>query len=146
MYLNLLLLIVLLLGCSSNSEPLANNVKLKDCEIEEVLIKPVDFSVQTFIRVECDSFETYFDKKDVSARITDNATIKEFAGEISKLEKDSTGYHLDTRAKVIIVYNRGANDTLCIRKFSMLLNGKEVKYSNELKSLVLERVGHSTTK
>lgn len=133
------LLTALFLSCS-NKEPSAGATKMGEREVKEILVKQVSFSVLTFTNVECDNFESYFDKQYTSSRITDDKAIKEFTDEISSLELDTTNSKVDTRAKIIIRYNNGTADTLCVGKFAMLFRGEKVKYNDNLKSLILNEL------
>lgn len=133
---NLIWLVAALFFSCSNKEPSAGATKMDEREVKEILVKQVSFSILTFTNVECDNFESYFDKQYTSSRITNDKAIKEFTDEISNLELDTTNLKVDTRAKVIILYNNGTTDTLCVGKFAMLFRGETVKHNDNLQSLI----------
>jgi hypothetical protein len=105
-------------------------------DIEKIQIEAVDFSILTFITVECTNFEKHFpDYRTLN--IEDKQTINKFLGQIENLEQVSSDYSLsvDTRAKMEIYTETGIS-TVCIGNLTLYLNGIYYKTPEKLIELI----------
>lgn len=91
-------------------------------KIIKIQIKSVDFSVMTFLSVECDRFEEYFKKHKVYS-ITDTVMINEFMSHIDKLEPIDSTYSrsVDTRAKIEL-FSDSDTSIICVGNLSLYMN------------------------
>lgn len=104
--------------------------------IKKIQIKAVDFSILTFITVECSNFEMYFpDYRTLN--IEDKQIINKFLGQMKNLEQVSSDYSLsvDTRA-VMEIFTETGISTVCIGNLTLYLNGIYYKTPEKLIELI----------
>lgn len=91
-------------------------------KIKKIRIKSVDFSIISFVSVECNKFEEYFKKHKVSS-ITDTITINKFLNQITKLELIDSTYskYVDTRVKIEL-FSDSDTSIICVGNLSLYMN------------------------
>ncbi len=101
-------------------------------KIDKVQIKSVDFSIMTFLSVECDKFEEYFKEYRIIS-ITDTAVINELLNQIDKFEPIDSTYskEIDTRAKIELFFKNHTN-TICVGNLTLHMNNNIYKTPQEL--------------
>jgi hypothetical protein len=93
-----------------------------------VVVKYVNFTLETFARVDCDSFEV--DLKYKTLTFTDSLSLSTFARFVHTFQIDTQGVcSVDSRAKIIVCQKTGQTDTICVSDGSICLNGKPVAYN-----------------
>lgn len=115
-------------------------VQNNECKptIDKVIIKKVDLDTDTFVRVDCDNFETSFKESIMTIEVTEKSKLKEFKKIIDLLKPNDSSAKVDTRIKVLIFQSNGSVDTLCVDRFNLLLNGVLMKESVTLRQFLLE--------
>lgn len=90
-------------------------------KIKKVQIKSVDFSIMTFLTVECDKFEEYFKEYRIYS-FTDTVAINEFLSQIDKLEPIDSTYSksVDTRAKIELFSDKDTS-TICVGNLTVYM-------------------------
>jgi hypothetical protein len=101
-------------------------------KIDKVQIKSVDFSIMTFLSVECDKFEEYFKEYRIIS-ITDTAVINDLLNQIDELEPIDSTYskEIDTRAKIELFFKNDTN-TICVGNLTLHMNNNIYKTPQEL--------------
>lgn len=105
-------------------------------KIEKIQIKVVDFSIMTFLSVECDKYEKYF--KDIKIiTITDTVVINDLLAQIVEFELIDSSYSksVDTRAKIELFSKKDTN-IICVGNLTLYMNNKIYKTPNELIELI----------
>ena len=95
--------------------------------IDKVQIKSIDFSIMTFLAVECDKFEKYFKEYRIMS-ITDTAVIDELVNQIGEFEPIDTTYStkIDTRAKIEL-FSKSDTITICVGNLTLHMNNNIYK-------------------
>ncbi len=101
-------------------------------KIEKVQIKSVDFSIMTFLSVECDNFEEYF-KEYRQISITDTMVINELLNQMVELEPIDSTYSksVDTRAKIEL-FSKNDTNTICVGNLTLCMNNYIYKTPKKL--------------
>lgn len=125
-------LIILAFMYSHNTYSATENMN----KIKKIQIKSVDFSIITFLSVECNKFEEYFKEYKVSS-ITDTLAINKFLNQFAKLELIDTTYSktVDTRAKIELFSNSDTS-IICIGNLSLYMNDNIYKTPQGLIDLI----------
>lgn len=122
----LLLLLICLTGYSLGA--LFNRIK-------KIKLEYVPFDLETDGRVDCNSFESSFDKfKTIS--ISDKQLLDRFAHFLSVAQINKKGYHADVRTKIYIYYDDGTVETACMSGSVLEMNKKSVMVSNNFLSFI----------
>ena len=112
------------------------NTTSKMAKVKSVHIRSVDFSLMTFIAVNCDNFEEYF-KNCKETTLTDSKKIERFWMQFSTLEPTDSTYNknIDTRAKIELITEA---DTIhiCIGNLSLSLDNVQYKTPDSLIYLI----------
>lgn len=122
-----IIFVCLFLSCS-------NTVQIKN-KIVKLEVKKVYSDIDSDYAVKCNEFETYF-KDEIRQRVILQKDTLNKMGELLLSIKNDTSktlinYNEETRAKIIIFYERQPNDTLCISFVpqKMLFNGAKIKFN-----------------
>ena len=112
--LSLILIISIFAFCQN-----VQNDNKKVNRVKEVKIKLIDFSLMTFISVDCDKYEEYFKNYKVIS-ITDSIEIQQFLQQMIKLEPIDSTYSksVDTRAKIELITDLDTN-IICVGSLSL---------------------------
>lgn len=106
-------------------------------EIKKIIIRYVDFNIETFVAVGCDSFEGRFEDEIKTIVIKDKKRLDKFEKYINELSKDDNEKLLpDVRLKMEIFENNGKIDTLCMDNVRISLNKVSMKDSKKFKSMI----------
>ncbi|MGI4866836.1 MAG: hypothetical protein ACRYFZ_23155 [Janthinobacterium lividum] len=106
-----------------------------------MVVKAVDFDIETYAGVSCDAFDKQFPEA-TTTLIVDHATLAALSHRVVLFKKGDRDYQMDTRAKAIIYYTNGTTATICIDRFSMHFNGKRINYNKEIGRLLLLKRGY----
>jgi hypothetical protein len=125
------LLIVLIFSTFIYCQSTKNETENMD-KIEKVQIKSVDFSIMTFLSVECDKFEEYFKEYKIIS-LTDTAVINELLNKIDEVEPIDSTYSkkIDTRAKIDL-FSKNDTNTICVGNLTLHMNNSVYKTPQEL--------------
>jgi hypothetical protein len=83
-------------------------------QINKILIKYVDYDLETVYKINCDDFEKQFGSSIHSHVVTNSSDLNKFCEFERKLKLNSKKYDPDVRAKIIIYKDDGTKDTLCL--------------------------------
>jgi hypothetical protein len=92
--------------------------------IKQLEITKVDFETSSIVKVSCDDLKKYFGSDAESITIINPKTLQDFTQIFNGLKPDNENYIPDIRAKIIIHYDSGVTDTLCMSDIGILVNGK----------------------
>ncbi len=129
-----IILIFLAFICCQSTKNEADNLN----EIEKVQIKSVDFSIMTFLSVECDKFEEYFNEYRIFL-ITDTAAINELLNQIDEFEPIDSTYNkeIDTRAKINL-FSKNDTTTICVGNLTLQVNNNIYKTPQGLVDFIVK--------
>ena len=88
----LLMLAFLIMSCCGH----------KEVKITRLTIMYVDFDMETFYSIKCETFENKFKSAVQRKTITNNSTLTIFNRYLSKLKPDKEKYIPDVRTKIIV--------------------------------------------
>ena len=117
-----------------SSIPVANSasmIKEVSNSIKSLEISMVNFYMTSIVNVRCDEFEKIFGEEINTVFVYDKADIARFDKVLKKLAP-SLAECPDTRARVLIHYQNGHVDTLCVAHTSISLNGEVMNPSKEM--------------
>lgn len=83
-------------------------------KINKILIKYVDYDLETFYKIHCADFDNQFNRDVHTKFITDTICINKFSVFLGTLKANKKKYYPDVRAKIIIYRSNGTEDVLCI--------------------------------
>jgi hypothetical protein len=113
-----------------------NNIE-KDI-VTKIEVKKVDFYITSIIHIDCNVYEKYFNTMKSRHIITAKDSISLLMNIISNLQKDTSNYRPDTRAKLLIYHKNNSIDTLCMSLVGILLNGESYLVDKRLIEIVDE--------
>lgn len=102
---------------------------------KKVVIKYVDYEIMTPFNIGCNNFTSFFGDEVKTIEIMDNTTINKISTLINKLEEDPEKYYPDVRLTIELI-NDNKIDTLCMSHLGISLNGKAMKFSDELLNFI----------
>jgi hypothetical protein len=106
--------------------------------IKKIIIRYVDFNIETFVAVGCDSFEERFENEMKTIVIEDKKRLDIFEKYINELSKDDNEQSFpDVRLKMEIFENNGRIDTLCMDYARISFNNVSMKDSKKFKSMIM---------
>ena len=88
--------------------------KTRSNQINKLLIKHVDYDLETVYKINCGDFEKQFGSSIHSHVVTKSSDIHTFCEFEKKLKPNSKKYYPDVRAKIIIYKDDGTKDILCL--------------------------------
>ena len=116
-------------------------------EIKKILIKYVDFNIETFVAVRCNSFEERFGEEVRTIIINKKKELDTFDHYLNELSKDENEKLFpDVRLKMEIIRNNGIIDTLCMDNVRISLNNHPMKNSKKFRSMIKGILATSKTK
>jgi hypothetical protein len=116
-------------------------------EINKIIIKYVDFNIETLVAVRCDSFEDRFKHEMRTIIINNKKKLDLFDHYLNDLSKDENE-HLspDVRLKMEIMKKNGTADTLCMDNVRISLNHVSMNNSKKFRNLIREVLASNKTK
>jgi len=105
-------------------------------KVARIEVYKVDFDIETFIKVDCENFNKYFNSQIDTVIVSDKKNIAHFSNLLQGLTPDSSNYTPDVRAKIVIVYDDASTETLCLSKLGVLLNNESFLGENNLVNFV----------
>lgn len=103
----------------------------KNDDIKCIIIKKVEFELETTFAINCSDFEDIFNREYIVDTISDIKRIKDFSYIIDSLQINEKSGFFDTRAKIFVVYDNRI-DTICVSRFYILKNSKSFNKNPEL--------------
>lgn len=85
-------------------------------QLKQVTIHYVNKDIETFYKVTCENFESFFGKKYKIAKITNKKELIQFENIMNNYEQVSLK-NLDIRVKIYIYYYNKKVSVLCVDKF-----------------------------
>jgi len=130
-----IILLLLALQTLFSSVAFAQSLSKKDT----LYIESVDFDIQTFTQISCDSFENNF-KGRVKVRFVDNRdTLSVLDHFLDKRKFETKNRGIDVRAKFIYQMENTPAITICTNGYEVLVDGRlikhNIKFADFLKSL-----------
>ena len=112
--------------------------------VKSITIKHVSFSILTDEKINCEDFEKDFGEEMVITEIGDTAINTQIIKRKNKLVKDSLSMYLpDTRGKIIIIYEDGNADVICLSNFAICLNGSPMKFDKKFLDYIKDIITHT---
>jgi hypothetical protein len=114
------------------------NCKTPEIPIKQLIVKHVDYNLETAAKVTCDDFEKEFYPRFLRIdTINNEAELREFYNYQLDLKSDPKRYTPDVRIKVFICKFQGPPEILCSNSEKAgLLDGKPVIISDEFSSFI----------
>lgn len=83
-------------------------------QIIKILIKHVDYDLETVYKINCGDFEKQFGSSIHSHLVIKSSDIHKFCVFEKKLKPNKKKYHPDVRVKIILYKEDGTQDILCL--------------------------------
>lgn len=128
-------LIALLMLSTCSQTPNKNH----DNSADKIVVKKVDFSIFTFVSVNCDDFENQFqDEYSVSTLSNDKDmdNFLEIFKDSTPLDSSFNNYLVDTRVKVEIHYNNGNIKNICMGNPAYMMDGIVYENSDKIRKYI----------
>lgn len=106
--------------------------------INNLTIYKIDLNTNTSVQADCYDFQELFSDILEKYQIKDKTILNELGALLTNIERDNLNADMDVRKKIIISYSNKNNDTLCVDKFNISINGKVVKKNRKLHQFLLD--------
>ena len=104
--------------------------------ISKATIKYVDWDIETPIRIDCSSLQTYFGDRVVSHSIDDSLFLDSLATTLTTLKPSPEGYMPDVRLVIEGSFADGTKILLGMSDIAIEVNGKPMTFQPSLFNLV----------
>lgn len=99
--------------------------------MKQIKIQFVNMTIITPIKIDCDKFDVYFERKD-SINLTSKLDMGDFIRQLNKLKSEAIIFdgEIDARGKIYLHYNASNVKVFCIGYYLTEING--VVYKNTI--------------
>jgi len=135
-----LFLLSILFACNNTKikKIVKTNSNSKD-SIEQIQIIYEDFTTLSPLRISCDEFENVFSKSLKEKVIINKDTISKIKAFINKTKRQNKyAKNIDTRFKLILIYQSHKNDTICGNGNVISLKNKIYRIDKDFSSLLIK--------
>ena len=136
-YMNKYYIILILFSLSCSKQDKTSSNKLTENIVSKIVVKYQDLDIETPIRIDCDSLESYFQENIGSMEITNKDKINKILSllkQCSANEKSEIS-NIDVRYKINLYYSNKQIEYVCGNR--VLINIKGIVYKVDYNSLKL---------
>ena len=129
--------IIGIISCCGKQE----NKRYEISEIEKdvvmkIEVSKIDFYMTSIIRVDCNTYDAHFNTMKSKYIIEYQDSINTLMNIIHNLQKDTSNYRPDVRAKLLIYHKNCSIDTLCMSLVGILVNEESYLVDKELVEII----------
>jgi len=108
-------------------------------DINKIVVKWVDFDMETVIRIECDQFENSFGGGYFKTSISSEKEISNMINMIKVLKRMDNAYQPDVRGKMWLYHSNNTIDTICFSNIVLRFKNQSYETPPQLIKFLVEK-------